>query len=138
MIKDRSRNSSIAVASAMCIIVGSSVYSNSTHDVPKISNYVYEKMNTTPKHLNIKDNSSSINLSESYIKNKKGDSMKNEAKNNKIKSINIVSAHRTNNQFNDLGYYEYNEVENLDIAPRSKVKVKAKIKSAKRSELKLM
>lgn len=31
-----------------------------------------------------------------------------------------------------------NEVENLEIAPRSKVKVKAKIKSVKRSELKLL
>ena len=45
----------------------------------------------------------------------------------KIKSVNIVSAHRTNIQFDDLGYYEYNELENLDIAPRSKVKVKANI-----------
>ena len=45
----------------------------------------------------------------------------------KIKSVNIVSAHRTNNQFDDLGYYEYNELENLDIAPRNPPKPTDKI-----------
>ena len=44
----------------------------------------------------------------------------------KIKLVNITSVCRKN-RFNDLGYYEYNEIENLDIAPRSKVKVKANI-----------
>ena len=76
MIKDRSRNSSVAVASAMCIIVGSSVYSNSTYEIPKISRCMYNKMNTTPKHFNVETSSSNINLKESYIKNKEDDFMK--------------------------------------------------------------
>ena len=49
-------------------------------------------------------------------------------KNKKVKSVNIISISKNDNQFNDLEYYEYNEVENLDITPRKIVKIKAKIK----------
>lgn len=45
----------------------------------------------------------------------------------KVKSVNIISAHRKDNQFEDLEYYEYNEIEDLDIIPRNKIKIKAKI-----------
>lgn len=45
----------------------------------------------------------------------------------KVKSVNIISAHRIDNQFEDLECYEYNEIEDLDITPRNKIKIKAKI-----------
>lgn len=50
----------------------------------------------------------------------------------KVKSVNIISAHRKDNQFDDLEYYEYNEIENLDITPRNKIKIKAKINNAEK------
>lgn len=45
----------------------------------------------------------------------------------KIKT-NVTSIGRTNNQLQDLGYYEYNEVENLNILPRSIRKIKVEIR----------
>lgn len=44
----------------------------------------------------------------------------------KVKSVRLISSKRMDEHFYDLGLYEENEVESLNIIPRKIVKVKAK------------
>lgn len=134
MIIDRNKNSSILAVSAICLIIGQGMYSNSTYCIPKINREIYSQDNSIPKLVNMVPDNSNLKLNESYINNKKDDSMIN----NMIKSVNLVSIKRMEDSFDDLGYYENNEVEYLGIAPRNTVRVKAKIKTVKRADMGLM
>lgn len=71
-----------------------------------------------------------VNLEESF---KDVNNMITERKSYKNVKNKVVRSYRTKNIIEDLGYYEENEVQELEAVPRKKVKIQGKVISVKRT-----
>lgn len=136
MILNKYTNSSLLAVGAMCLFMNTS---SSTANIPNINHDIYIQATTNTPKL-IKLNQEKINLMNNfaYNENKKDDFMANTIKSTKVKSVNLSLNQSKPKSFDDLGYFEYNEVEHLEVVPRKIVKVKAKINSVKKSDFRLI
>ena len=133
MINSLARNSSILAMGAILVTMAPTCYNSSTAQIPNIQYSIYREQSTVP---NVGGESGfktmNQNIIKTYSENKKGDFMVDNVRRKKLISTKVANHSRNNNSINDLGYYEENETEMLEVIPRKKIKVKAKIVSSRR------
>lgn len=133
MIINFARNTSVLAMGMMIATITSTDINSSINQIPDISYSTYVEQSTLP-NIWLKNGFETMNQNviKTYSENKKGDFMLDTVRSKKLISTKVANYLRTNSPINDLGYYEENEIESLEIKSRKEVRVKAKIVSAKR------
>ena len=127
-------SSSIFAIGTMVLMMASSPYCSCNTNIPTVSQHIYDEQTLVPKLNGLKSDigSNNINYYNTLSQFKEGDFMLERAKcKNKVK-VNILSKRRAVCNIDDLGIREENCNEVINVKPRNRMKVKAKVTSVTR------